>query len=206
MKLWQRWKMTAIHNKALVLTSVLVAFGTLFYAAAAGFQVWLMVEGGKHTDEQIGRVIRNVNWMARSMDLSQKAAQQGIEASETQSQNALKATQDQMRLDERAWVVLRGAGPAPQLDQPWNLTVVFANTGKTPAKNVQWSCVNEFAQNDSSLKWWRLAYKNPTLLSPRRSKDVHTASFGRAKGHSTRFGCVEELPNPPLCIRVGCLS
>jgi hypothetical protein len=42
MKLFQRWKQTAIHNKALVWSGVLVALGTLFYAAAACFQIYLM--------------------------------------------------------------------------------------------------------------------------------------------------------------------
>ena len=78
MTIWQRWKQTAIHNKALVVTSVLVAFGTVFYAGAAAFQVWLMVESGKHTDEQIGYVIGNVNWLARSMDASQKSTERAM--------------------------------------------------------------------------------------------------------------------------------
>ena len=42
MKILQRWKQTALHNKALVVTSILVAIGTLFYTGAAIFQYCLM--------------------------------------------------------------------------------------------------------------------------------------------------------------------
>jgi len=67
---------------------------------------------------------------------------------------------------QRAWVVLRGIGPAPHLCRPWNLNGVFTNTGKTPAKNAGWSCVNEFAKNESDFKWWRIPYMNQTLVAP----------------------------------------
>lgn len=166
MKIWQRWKQTAIHNKALVFTSVLMAFGTLFYAGAAAFQVWLMDQSSKHTDQQIGILIGNMNWLARSMDYSVKESDQNNREVAQNAKDALSNTQAQLRLDERAWVVVRGIGPAPQLDQPWNLRVVFTNTGKTPAKKVEWSCVVEFAKGEESLKWWRLKYTRPTLLAP----------------------------------------
>jgi hypothetical protein len=125
MKLLQRWKMTALHNKALVMTSVIVAFGTIFYALVAVFQYWLMVEGGRHTDEQIGRVISNVNWMARAMDQSAQSAQ-----------SAINATQDQMRLDQRAWVGLAGVDGALEVGHPFIINTHYFNTGRTPAMHV----------------------------------------------------------------------
>ena len=70
MNLRQRWAQTTVANQALVATSILVALGTLFYAGAAIVQVRLMNESEKHTDEQIGQIIENENWMARSMDQS----------------------------------------------------------------------------------------------------------------------------------------
>jgi hypothetical protein len=138
MKLLQRWKQTAVHNKALVLTSVLVAFGTLFYAGAASFQVWLMAQGSKHTDEQLGWVIGNVNWLARSMDLSQKTNEQGIEASGRQSQQVLQTTIDNFDLDQRAWLGITEVATPPELQQGTILdsTAYVTNTGKTPAFNL----------------------------------------------------------------------
>jgi len=44
MTVQQRWKQTSLPNKLLVITGALVAFGTLFYALAAGVQVWLLRE------------------------------------------------------------------------------------------------------------------------------------------------------------------
>lgn len=126
--------MTAVHNKALVITSILVAFGTLFYACAAVFQVWLMSESSKHTDEQIGRIISNINWLSRSMDLSQKTAQQ-----------AISQTGDQFRQEERpiVWVTndlenprfVQFAGhPTGQIIWKWSYT----NYGNMPADNVHY--------------------------------------------------------------------
>jgi hypothetical protein len=46
-------------------------------------------------------------------------------------------------LDQRAWVVVKGIEGVPQLDQPWELHVIFTNTGKTPAKNVRMACSSE---------------------------------------------------------------
>lgn len=129
-----------------------------------------MKRSGEQSTSQMWSAIGNMNWMARSMDWNQKVAQNTIESSDKQSKATLQATQDQMRLDQRAWVVLRGIGPGPTLDQPWNLNAVFTNTGKTPAKNVEWSCVNEYAKDESSLKRWRLPYANPTLLAPNDQK------------------------------------
>ena len=147
MKLWQRWRQTAIHNKALVLTSVLVAFGTLFYAGVAVFQVWLMVENGKHTDQQIGRVIDNVNWLARSADWSQKVTQKQArdtveemrKQTATQERTARAArktaqiSSDALYISERAYIDIF----APVIDI--SLKSVFlpiTNTGHIPSGKI----------------------------------------------------------------------
>lgn len=166
MKLVQRWKQTAIHNKALVITSVLMAFGTLFYTAVAIFQFCLIKESGKHTDEQIGRIIDNANWLARSSDYSEKQLENSVFQASQNAQNTISATQQQMRLDERAWVVFRYAGPKPELNKPWELMVHFTNTGKTPAKHVRLRCTAEWSKDETSLKWYRQDFGEPFLLSP----------------------------------------
>lgn len=61
MKLLQRWKQTALHNKALVWTSVLVAFGTLFYAATAVYQVCLMKSNAAASEKQVERLVEATN-------------------------------------------------------------------------------------------------------------------------------------------------
>jgi hypothetical protein len=164
MKIWQRWRQTTIANKALVLTSVLVAFGTLFYAAAAAFQVWLMAESGKHTDQQIGWVIDNVNWLARSADSSQKAIQKqasdtvaemqkrtlaqeltagAAEKSAKIAKDSLKATIESFHNEDRAWVGISGTKPISYAvdgpSQSVNLTVAFTlrNYGRSAADHVR---------------------------------------------------------------------
>ena len=52
MNLLQRWKNTTIANKALVVTSGLMAFGTLFYAGAAILQVCIMKQTARETSTQ----------------------------------------------------------------------------------------------------------------------------------------------------------
>jgi hypothetical protein len=42
MNIFQRWKQTSIANKGLVFSSILMAFGTLFYAGTAIVQVCIM--------------------------------------------------------------------------------------------------------------------------------------------------------------------
>ncbi len=193
MTIWQRWKQTAIHNKALVLTSVLVAFGTLFYAGAAAFQLWLMDQSSLHTDKQVGYIIGNMNWLARSMNESVKKAEQNNREIAQNAQDAMNAAQGQMRLDERAWVVLRGIGPAPALDQPWNLSATFTNTGKTPAKNVEWWCTVETAKDEHSLAFRHAKFENPALLAP---NDQQACVLRPLKTPKVTQAALDQLKNP----------
>jgi|SRR5882762_5327314 len=64
MTLFQRWKQTALHNKALVLTGVIVALGTLFGTGAAIFQAYMMRENDRETTEQINKLIQAANVQA----------------------------------------------------------------------------------------------------------------------------------------------
>jgi hypothetical protein len=193
MTIWQRWRQTAIHNKALVLTSILVAFGTLFYAGAAAFQLWLMNQSNKHTDQQIGTIIGNLNWFAHSMDDSAREAEQNNLELAKNAHDALDAAQVQMRLDERAWVVFRGIGPVPKLGQPWSLSATFTDTGKTPAKDVEWWCTGEVAHDEHSLKWKHPGYENPSLLSPNEQQSCEAHSSGVPK---TTQAVLNQLKNP----------
>ncbi len=136
MKLLQRWKNTALHNKALVLTSVLVAFGTIFYASAAGYQVWLLVESGRHSDEQLGRVIDNANWLARSADAAEKQLEQSILQESSNAKSTIGAAQEQMRLDQRAWVGATAINVVAVEGQPLRFDILYTNSGKTIAREV----------------------------------------------------------------------
>jgi hypothetical protein len=180
MKIWQRWKQTAIHNKALVLTSIIVAAGTLFYAGAAAFQVWLMIKGGQHTDEQIGWVIGNVNWLARSVDLSQKMTQQAIQANEEQSRKSLQATIDNFHLDQRAWLGVEDFGLSePIQDGKYDIYLKLFNSGKSPALNVTFGTkAGAFPtpinwKNLSRNQSFKFANNNTGSIPPQSPRTVH---------------------------------
>lgn len=61
MTILQRWRQTALHNKALVLSGVLTAFATVFYAAAAAFQVWFLNENTKQAAKQTDNLVKAMN-------------------------------------------------------------------------------------------------------------------------------------------------
>ena len=147
MKLLHRWKQTAIHNKALVLTSVIVAFGTLFYAAAAIFQIYLMDSAAKSSTKQTETLIVEMRRQSQSMQDAAAANKKAVELAE----RSINSTQEQSRLDQRAWM---GFCDIPQwqtvVDKPLIVTVFFKNMGKTPAKKVQIAAVGEIVSKDAS--------------------------------------------------------
>ena len=64
MTAWQRWKQTALHNKALVLSGVIMACGTLFYSGAAIVQVWMFDRSSSQVERQTERLIAAANTQA----------------------------------------------------------------------------------------------------------------------------------------------
>lgn len=167
---------TSIQRGILITQALLVFFGVVgagisYYQATTARQ---SAEQAKLASDlasdsfEVAYGEKGISERTMSQTIHQTAAQiQSAKAAEI----AIAATRDQMRLDERAWVVLRGIGPAPQLDQPWTLNGVFTNTGKTPARTASWYCVVEFEKDEASLKWYRLAYARPTILAPNDQKE-----------------------------------
>ncbi len=88
--------------------------------------------------------------------------------SRQQSQQALNATINQFRLDQRAWVVLKGIESNPQLGKPWELRVVFTNTGKTPARGATLSCKLQPGTSEKDVDQFKRGPigKEPTLIVP----------------------------------------
>lgn len=105
------------------MTSVLVAFGTLFYAEAAAFQIWLMKQASKDSAVQVERLVGTTNAaidkavkassealtealqqnkLALDASLSQSRA--SLDASTQQGKAALDATIAASHNDQRAWV------------------------------------------------------------------------------------------------------
>lgn len=81
MNLFQRWKQTTVANKALVISSFLMAFGTLFYAGAASVQVWIMKRNAHDASVQAEKLIIAAQTQA-------SAARQNAEAADRFSTSA----------------------------------------------------------------------------------------------------------------------
>lgn len=149
MTLLQRWRQTALHNKALVWTGALVAFGTVFYAFAVAFQIKLMKTGSEETTKQITRLIGAADRIAEDMKESveqakllirtgEVQARTGLEASTKQSRAALDASVEISRRDQRAWLTVNGISLSKPLAVGERVLVVIrvVNTGKTPAADT----------------------------------------------------------------------
>jgi flagellar basal body-associated protein FliL len=150
MTVWQRWQQTALHNKALVWTGIMVAFGTLFYAGAAVFQICMMKESARQSSAQADALIAKADSIAKSMGAAN--AQQKTALDETLLQNrealaktlsqgkaVLDASIDISRNDQRAWLNPVSFRLTVLTDNsPLTAEVTIANVGKTPAFNIRY--------------------------------------------------------------------
>ena len=68
MNIFERWKKTTIANKSLVISSFLMAFGTIFYAGAASVQVWIMNRSAHDASVQTDKIIKATRDQARAAD------------------------------------------------------------------------------------------------------------------------------------------
>jgi len=149
MNQWQRlkqsWRMTNNWNKLLVLLTAVIAISNGCYSCYARKQFIIMdgtlkemKRSGQQSTEQVWRAIDNINWMARSMDLSQKGAQIAMQHSDQTAQQSLDASIAEAHEDRRPWVGIKGV---PCDDCKWGdksavihgFYVVLENTGKSPA-------------------------------------------------------------------------
>lgn len=164
MTLLQRWKQTALHNKALVLTGVIVALGTVFGTGAAIFQVCLANQTNKQTSAQIGRLIDAANTQASASQRNaeaaegfattskaaveefKKAAAQSVAASAKEAANAeraiVEATNNSkvaLRVSQRPYLTVENVRFDPPIDPTNNPSFIkfdLHNSGRTPAINV----------------------------------------------------------------------
>jgi hypothetical protein len=100
----------------------------------------LAVAAGKQASRMQDFADRMKDQADRTKDLVDQATIQ-TEASQQLTQNAidtLRNTQQSFRDEQRAWVGLLGTNPEPFTEtEPWTVTVVFFNSGRTPASNVK---------------------------------------------------------------------
>lgn len=99
-----------------------------------------MKQSSAEATNQVWQAIGNVNWMARSMDGSQKQAQQAMETGDRRSLEALNLGIRASKLEERPWFgisdfkVLQYEPDDPK--KPFRFQISFRNSGKTPARQI----------------------------------------------------------------------
>jgi hypothetical protein len=154
MNIFQRWKQTSIANKSLVVSSFLMAFGTIFYAGAASVQVWIMHRTAKDSSAQTAKLIQTSQdqaCAAKSFAASATNINAGIgtavgklnlqatqlEASVRQAARLAKATEEanaNVINSDRPWMgAMFGVNGFASGATP-TFTVVFTNSGRRPAK------------------------------------------------------------------------
>jgi len=65
---WQRWKQISLPNKLLVVASILMAFGTLFYGGVAIFQYRMMREQSETAKRQLAAMQEQSDVMQKSLE------------------------------------------------------------------------------------------------------------------------------------------
>lgn len=139
-------------DRIMVAATIVIAVGTLVSAGAIVLQWREMIGGGQQTDALIKAANTNA-CAARKSAAAAKSfadtaalintniglAERDFSRMANNSTNAIKATQEAMRLDQRAWVGVTEVGPPrPAEDDPGYVTIpiTIVNTGKTPARNT----------------------------------------------------------------------
>lgn len=127
----------------------LVVFGILS-AGVSAYQAWtakLSADAARQSSEvavnQFWQAVGNINWLANTMDRSQKVIETGIKDSNSQAKQVLQTDREGIRLEERPWVSivsLESAGPiARGIDTSGHKTADIPvqyriqNSGKSPA-------------------------------------------------------------------------
>lgn len=143
-------RMSAFERSMLRLTIAAVVISIVTGLIFAG-QLYEMHEGGAQTDKMIDAANRNAA-AAKGFADSAGSINTGIQGAVGQmqgavsqlrtmansSQKSIKATQNAMRQDQRAWVGVMDASVVEfNENEVPKVVIVFSNSGKTPARNVQ---------------------------------------------------------------------
>ncbi|MGD1025429.1 MAG: hypothetical protein ABR880_21810 [Candidatus Sulfotelmatobacter sp.] len=137
-------------------TDVVMAFFTIVIAGAAILQWREMVGAGTQTDKLVeysktqASAASSISgaaddfkdsafWMEQHMDDAANAIQDSVDTADRNTKTTIRNAQNAFRQEQRAWVgVLSLADSKGFTDtEVWKVKVVFFNSGRTPARNVQ---------------------------------------------------------------------
>lgn len=147
MTIFQRWKQTALHNKALVISGAIVALGTAVSTLAVISQIYIAVQNNKSTSQQLDRLIQAANIQA--------GAANSFAASTSNINSGISGAVDKLNLQVAALGrVSKDIEVAnknvTEADRPWmgavasvgnfevgkkpTFTVIFINSGRRAAR------------------------------------------------------------------------
>lgn len=144
-------RMSAFERSTIRLTKTAVGIAILT-AVFVGFQGYEMYTGGVDTHALAGaaktqadRTKNLADRMKDQADGTKTIADQAVvqaNANKKLADNAvdtLANTKQSFRNEQRAWVGVQGTADSKGFTEtePWQITVVFFNSGRTPARNVQ---------------------------------------------------------------------
>lgn len=143
-------RMSAFERSMVRLTWAAVAISIVTGIVFAG-QLYEMISGGTQTDKLVNYARAQANASSNQADAAQQFSDTAedingrmsdavdqLQAAADNAKHGLEATQQAMRLDQRAWVATERISTTPKLDisKEFDVEVALKNTGKTPAKNV----------------------------------------------------------------------
>lgn len=132
-----------------------------------------LAQAAKRQAEKLGDMSKaadKIKLAARNMAAQEKeianSTRKSLAESAAQNQKVVAAELGNSRLDQRAWVVLKGVAGKPTLNKPLTLRVYFTNTGRTPARDVRVSCAVSAGTGEMPPTLEGRPYGNPNFLAP----------------------------------------
>lgn len=212
MNWWQRFKRSSAHIQASVVMSAFVAVATVAYSIIAAVQLGVMRQASDDSAAQASKLIDAADQI-KSAAWDFKGSAQGIDGnlglavgklqgqidqvkrSADAAKDAVNATLDEMRLEQRPWVGIQqfscekcdrrrfaqsNNGPFLGSLKIYNLQGFVVNTGKTPAENIQVIYKLHMGQ-----RWFADDPYDPTKVTGEENANTQTKIIGALSPEQT---------------------
>jgi hypothetical protein len=210
-KVWNTVKSPEVTNLVMAAATVAIAFFTwLTYEvvqSGSGDTQKLIDAANKQADAaaSIGKSAKQFSDTAEATNQHIASAVGQLKAAADNAKANIGATQNALRLDQRAWVVVRSVGPKPEVDKEWPLYVEFTNTGKTPARNGRVVCMETVItppKTEDDLVWKPEKMSGPTLIAPNSDQFCHMNPIGGQANQKVNKADIEAMSNRAIVIYV----
>ncbi len=156
------WLQRQVHEHASDWVNVILAAAIVYFTWSSGQQSDRIMKAAEDNAKAAGGFSQSAANISKDINV----AKENFRRIADSSKKSIEATQDALRLDQRAWITLKGIGGKPELDQPWEIHPSFVNTGRTPAMNVRFSCNFETAKSEKALVYKEAPFGARSILAP----------------------------------------